>query len=57
MTIKILKEIWELICLVLLALPGMLVGYLAGFIVNGVVTGFALQQRMHKPSDSNKTSP
>jgi hypothetical protein len=61
MIVRILKELWELLFLVLLAIPCMVLGYVVGFAVNGFVTGFFLQQKIHQAKPTNdvptKTSP
>ena len=60
---KTLKQLWELLCILLLGVPMMVVGYFGTFMVFGVVTGYRLYVQWHKPGeeltkpDSNKTSP
>ena len=60
-TLRILKELWEFLCVLLLGVPMMIVGYFGTFLVRGVVVGHMLHTRWHQGVDTNpdsgKTSP
>lgn len=55
---KNLKALWELLCIIVLGVPMMLVGYFGTFVVFGLITGHRLYMEWHQPKpNSNKTSP
>lgn len=42
--------LWQLLCVAVLGVPMMLVGYFGTFVVNGILTGYRLHQLWHKSS-------
>lgn len=62
MALRLLKELWEFLCILVLGVPMMIVGYFGTFMVNGLATGNRLYSALHGPEvdtipDSDKTSP
>lgn len=51
MIIKLLKEIWLFLCIALLGMPMIVIGYFGTFLVFGVITGHRLYMQWHGPSD------
>lgn len=44
---RLLKEAWEMLCIALLGVPMMLVGYFAAFMVNGFKAGQFFYRAVH----------
>lgn len=54
---RALKELWTLLMVVVLGVPGIVIGYLARFFVNGLSTGYNLQARLHNPNQEDDNEP
>jgi hypothetical protein len=52
---KPILKVWEFLCIVLLGVPMMFLGYLGVFVYAGLTTGIRLHRALHL--DSEKTSP
>lgn len=48
---KTIKQLWELLCVCVLGVPMMAVGYFGTYLVFGVLTGYRLYTKWHRSEE------